>query len=122
MRNELPQGMDVLQNVWLITGVLADTYSGVGERRKDAEKSIRFAIGLGVPWKKVVSPIRRRDYVEVRQLVSYYLKDKGWTYREIGEFLGGRDHSTSVYAVRVASGLLEVDKDIQHKYIKLLQA
>jgi len=114
--------MDVLQNVWLMTGLLADTFCGVGERRKDAEKSIRFAIALGVPWKKVVSPIRRRDYVEVRQLISYYLKHKGWTYREIGEFLGGRDHSTSVYAVKSASGLLEVDKGIQHKYIKLLQA
>lgn len=105
-----------------MTGLLSDTFSGVGDRQLDAQKAIRFAAAVNVPWKKVVSPIRRRDYVEVRQVISLYLKTQGWTYREIGQFLGKRDHSTSVYAVKCARGLMDVDRTFQHLYIKLLQA
>ena len=107
---------------YLVVGYLADTPKGLGDRRQDAEKMIRFAKNVHVPWKKVVSKVRRRDYVEARQLISKYLKEQGWTYREIGEFLGKRDHSTSVYAVKAAQNLLDTDRAIRIKWLKLLQS
>lgn len=122
MRPELPKNVHVLHNVWLMTGLLSDTFKGVGDRQGDAHKAMRFASDMRVPWYDVVGPIRRRDFVEVRQLVSLYLKEQEWTYKEIGEFLGGRDHSTAVYAVKCARGLMDVDRDFQRMYIKLLQA
>ena len=70
---------------------------------------------------EAVGPSRRRDYVEARQLISKYLKDQGWTYREIGELLGNAPTSTSVYAVKAATNLLDVDAQIRLKWLKLLQ-
>jgi len=112
------QGM----NPYLVVGYLADTPKGLGDRRTDAEKMIRFAKMVHVPWKKVIGPIRRRDYVEARQLISKYLKQQGWTYREIGEFLGNRDHSTAVYAVKAAQNLIDTDREVRMKWLKLLQS
>lgn len=109
-------------NPYLVVGYLADTPRGIGDRRRDADKMVRFAKYVHVPWKKVVGPRRRRDYVEARQLICKYLKQQGWTYREIGEFLGGRDHSTAVYAVKAASNLIETDRAVRIKWLKLLQS
>ena len=109
-------------NPMLVVGYHADTPKGLGDRRTDAEKMIRFAKNLHVPWKKVVGANRRRDYVEVRQLICKYLKQQGWTYREIGDFLGKRDHSTAVYAVKAAQNLIDTDREIRMKWLKLLQS
>ena len=109
-------------NPWLIVGYLQDAPRGLSDRNTDVQKVIRFCKMVRVPWKKVVGPVRRRDYVEARQLISKYLKDQGWTYREIGELLGKRDHSTSVYAVKAATNLLDVDAQIRLKWLQLLQA
>ena len=109
-------------NPWLVVGYLAEVPRGVGDRHQDVQKMIRFAKLVNVPWKKVIGPVRRRDYVEARQLISKYLKDQGWTYREIGELLGRRDHSTSVYAVKSAKNLLDVEAGFRYKWLKLLQA
>lgn len=111
-----------VMNPWLVVGYLAEVPSGAGDRTQDVRKMMRFCKLVNTPWKKVVGPVRRRDYVEARQLISKYLKDQGWTYREIGELLGKRDHSTSVYAVKSANNLLDVEAGIRYKWLKLLQA
>lgn len=38
----------------------------------------------------------RRDpiYINARSVISVILQRRGWTYTEIGKYLGGRDHST----------------------------
>ena len=42
---------------------------------------------------------RRPPVVRARDEAMAYLRDKGWTYPQIGRFLN-RDHSTCVVAVR----------------------
>jgi chromosomal replication initiation ATPase DnaA len=51
---------------------------------------------LGVAVEEIEGPSRTRRLVDARQLVARALRVRGATLRDIGEVLGGRDHSTVV--------------------------
>lgn len=43
---------------------------------------------------------RRRPVPTIRREVFRQLRAMGWSYPRIGEYMGGRDHSTIQYALR----------------------
>lgn len=63
---------------------------------------------------------RAKDLSFVRQIAMYLMKkmtDK--SLREIGNFLGRKDHSTVIHAFEKISDLLTNDKDLQHTINRL---
>jgi len=61
-----------------------------------------------VSMEDVVSQSRKTELVETRQLISFYARRlTKATYGEIGQKLGGRDHTTIISNVRRVTGLLE---------------
>ena len=64
---------------------------------------------LALPEGAITSADRDRPYVQARALVSTILRERGWTYPQIGQKLGGRDHSTVIFAVRRYSFYAERD-------------
>ncbi len=64
---------------------------------------------------------RQRKIVEPRQIfcyIAYY--ELGMTYKEIGAFLGGRDHTTIIHAVLNAVPIIEYNTKGMDKRIKYI--
>ena len=76
-----------------------------------------------VPVEMVKSKTRKREIVQVRQISMYLAKSHTKTsLKSIGQFFGGRDHSTVIYACQTVEDLIDTDKkfkayvhDIQKK-------
>lgn len=76
-----------------------------------------------VPVEMVKSKTRKREIVQARQISMYLAKSHTKTsLKSIGEFFGGRDHSTVIYACQTVEDLIDTDKkfkayvnDIQKK-------
>lgn len=49
----------------------------------------------------IISPRRSREYVMARQYIMWRLKrETTWSLPRIGQFLGGRDHTTILHGIR----------------------
>lgn len=53
-----------------------------------------------VDYTDVVGPSRRRRICRARYSIAKTLREEGWSYDEIGEALGGRNHSTIICGIR----------------------
>lgn len=73
------------------------------------------------PIDKIISTSRKRELVIPRQMFCYIAKFNmpNVTLKEIGKFLGGRDHSTVIHGIRTAEDLIETDKQFRKEYEKL---
>lgn len=76
-----------------------------------------------VPVEMVKSKTRKREIVQARQISMYLAKNlTKSSLKSIGQFFGGRDHSTVIYACQTVDDLIDTDKkfkgyvqDIQNK-------
>jgi len=76
-----------------------------------------------VPVEMVKSSTRKREIVQARQISMYLSKSHTKSsLKTIGQFFGGRDHSTVIYACQTVEDLIDTDKkfktyvaDIQKK-------
>lgn len=83
--------------------------------------SVARALSLKVS--DIVSPSRKSELAEARQIISFILeKHSTLSFREIGQILGGRDHSTILVASRTCQDHLHTkDKKFMAK-IELVKA
>ena len=59
----------------------------------------------------IASPSRRKEIVQARQLAIYFTKRlTNLTLKRIGAHLGGRNHSTVAYSLRMVSERIETDR------------
>lgn len=68
-----------------------------------------------IPFGKLISVSRVRDYVEVRHVLMYIIFNRypGMTLKKIGSYFGNRDHSSVIHAVDKVTNMLEIrDKRI----------
>lgn len=68
---------------------------------------------MQVTMPQVRSASRKREVVTARELISFYLKScHGFSYKKIGEILGGRDHSTVISANKRIQGYLDCGDEL----------
>lgn len=68
-----------------------------------------------VPVEMVKSKTRKREIVQARQISMYLAKSLTKTsLKSIGQFFGGRDHSTVIYACQTVEDLIETDKKFKN--------
>lgn len=70
----------------------------------------------GIEYSALQSKARNQELAFARQIAMYLLKkmtDK--SLRDIGDYLGGRDHSTVMHAVNKVEELMSMDQDLQNK-------
>lgn len=61
-------------------------------------------------------PKRQKEIVKPRQMIMYLLREEAnLSYPKIGQELGGRDHTTVIYAVEKISGQSEVSDPLRHE-------
>lgn len=75
---------------------------------------------FGVSIQKLLSHDRRKDVVLPRQVAMYLLReDANYSLPKIGEAMGGRDHTTVMYACQKVSDMLERDDKLRRQVIKI---
>ena len=73
---------------------------------------------FGIQREQLLSKTRKREIALPRQLAMYFSKElTNATFSKIGEEMGGKDHSTVMYAVETIKDVSKIDKEIK-KYVK----
>lgn len=109
------------KHFYLAVGKLA--HEG-GYFMKDSEALTRVQRGvarLGIDWADIIGPVRRRHLVDARKMVSYFLREQGWTFKDIGEVMN-RDHATAMHHTRTLFHLMEYEKETRRRYIDFCSA
>ena len=91
---------------------------------KDNEAITRVQRGvtrLGLDWADIVGPIRKRRFTDARKMVSYFLREQGWTFSDIGDVMQ-RDHATAMHHTRTFFHLMEFEEDTRRRYIDFCSA
>lgn len=74
-----------------------------------------------LPMKLIKGEKRDKPIAVPRQVLMYLLKIKtGMTLQEIGDYLGGRDHTTIMHGVHKVEALLETDPRVQNQVQKIV--
>jgi len=110
---------EILTSVWLQVGALYDESK---DKRVALERCRRGVKRMGFEWHHIIERTRRGPIADTRHMVSKYLRDCGWTFREISETLDRINHTTSVHSVNKANDLLKYDKAFQESYHQFLNA
>lgn len=63
---------------------------------------------------------RKRDLVELRNMFCALARTMGYTFADIGKYLGNRDHTTAIHNVNTFKTLIKVDPGYQSKYNRIL--
>jgi chromosomal replication initiator protein len=108
-------------NLELATGVLKDLIT------EDSDKPITIDHILkevsrfySVPLDKLISPKRAHEIAHPRQIAMFLAHELTDTsLPKIGEKLGGRDHTTVIYAIKKVSDLINKDKNVYRNIQKL---
>lgn len=74
-----------------------------------------------IPQKEILGASRKREKVVCRQMFCYIAKENmpNASLKSIGRFLGGRDHTTVIHSVNVATNLIQYDKIFKKQYQRL---
>ena len=63
------------------------------------------------------SDSRKKEITTARQLLMYIATQHfNWTLEKIGDYFGGKDHATAIYAIKNVTKKLKLDAQIQHDY------
>lgn len=75
---------------------------------------------FGIKLDQLLSKTRKREIALPRQLAMYFSKEyTNSTFAKIGEEMGGKDHSTVMYACETIKDVSKIDKEVK-KYVKEL--
>jgi chromosomal replication initiator protein len=103
--------------------VQALTDQAMEQRRREvtADKIIEAVIEFyGISRSEIAGKGRRKDLVKPRQIAMYLIREEaGTSLVEIGNALGGRDHSTVVHGIEKIETALEQDQRLRDEIIDL---
>ncbi len=80
----------------------------------------QVAGAFGVSVENLIGPDRRQEVVLPRQITMYLLREEAkYSLPKIGEAMGGRDHTTVMYACQKVTNLLESDDKLRRQVIRI---
>jgi chromosomal replication initiator protein len=85
---------------------------------KEVMNQVAGAFGVSV--ENLIGPDRRKEVVLPRQIAMYLLREEAnFSLPKIGEAMGGRDHTTVMYACQKVTDLLERDDKLRRQVIRI---
>jgi chromosomal replication initiator protein len=85
-----------------------------------SEVMSQVAGAFGVTVQNLIGPDRRQEVVLPRQIAMYLLREETkYSLPKIGEAMGGRDHTTVMYACQKVTDMLERDDKLRRQVIKI---
>ena len=79
------------------------------------------ARSFNVSVNRLLSPDRSRDVALPRQIAMFLMRETNLSLPQIGQALGGRDHTTVMYACEKVADLLERDDKVRRQVVQLRQ-
>jgi chromosomal replication initiator protein len=70
---------------------------------------------------RLLSPDRSRDVSLPRQIAMFLMRETNISLPQIGQVLGGRDHTTVMYACEKIADLLERDDKFRRQVVQIRQ-
>ncbi len=70
---------------------------------------------------RLLSPDRSREVALPRQIAMYLMRETNLSLPQIGQALGGRDHTTVMYACEKVADLLERDDKVRRQVVQIRQ-
>jgi chromosomal replication initiator protein len=70
---------------------------------------------------QLLSPDRSHAVVLPRQIAMYLMRETNVSLPQIGQALGGRDHTTVMYACEKVADLLESDDRLRRQVVQIRQ-
>jgi chromosomal replication initiator protein len=70
---------------------------------------------------RLLSPERSREVALPRQIAMFLMRETNLSLPQIGQALGGRDHTTVMYACEKVADLLESDDKIRRQVVQIRQ-
>jgi chromosomal replication initiator protein len=78
---------------------------------------------FGIPRERLLSRERSRDVALPRQVAMYLLREEAnVSLPQIGEVLGGRDHTTVLYACEKVADMIERDDHLRRRISQVREA
>lgn len=75
---------------------------------------------FGISNSRLLGRERTREVALPRQIAMYLLREEGGiSLPQIGEFIGGRDHTTVIYACDKVNNLLETDERLRRQVLQI---
>jgi len=75
---------------------------------------------FGISNDRLIGRERTREVALPRQIAMYLLREEGGvSLPQIGEFIGGRDHTTVIYACDKVNNLMETDDRLRRQILKI---
>jgi len=75
---------------------------------------------FGISNDRLLGRERTREVALPRQVAMYLLREEGGvSLPQIGEFIGGRDHTTVIYACDKVNDLMETDERLRRQVIQI---
>ena len=100
----------------LVQSALADL---LPQRSEVEPRQVLDAVArsFGIPLERLLGRDRSREVVLPRQVAMYLLREESISLPQIGEALGGRDHTTVMYSIEKVSGMIEQDDRLRRQVI-----
>ena len=85
-----------------------------------ADEIIRSVSGIfGVPVEKVMSRDRTKEVALTRQVIMYLMREEAnASLPQIGQMMGGRDHTTVMHACERVSAMLQTDRNFRSQVFR----
>jgi chromosomal replication initiator protein len=78
------------------------------------------ASAFGISREKLLSRERTREVALPRQVVMYLLREEAnVSLPQIGQVLGGRDHTTVIYACEKVANMIEKDDHLRNQILQI---
>ena len=78
---------------------------------------MRWPARLASRCERLLGRDRSREVVLPRQVAMYLLREEAISLPQIGQALGGRDHTTVMYAFEKVNGMIEQDDRLRRQII-----
>ncbi len=109
------------ESFYLAVGNLAHEDGFYMNREEALERVQRGVTRIGLQWADIIGPVRHRPFVDARKMVSLFLREQGWTFKQIGKVMN-RDHATAMHHTRTLSHLMEYEGKTRLKYQEFCSA
>ncbi|MDO9348831.1 MAG: helix-turn-helix domain-containing protein, partial [Anaerolineales bacterium] len=99
---------------------LADLLPQRGNIKPDTVVNV-VARAFDLSVERLLSPDRSRAVALPRQIAMYLMRETNLSLPQIGQALGGRDHTTVMYACDKVADLLERDDQLRRQVVQIRQ-
>ena len=117
-----PDGLDTLTTLGSAVDPSTPNVENLLKQNKKSTKNFDTLVEIVAEYYNIAiadlkSDSRKKEITTARQLLMYIAKQHfNWTLEKIGDYFGGKDHATAIYAIKNVTKKLKLDAQIQHDY------